>query len=134
MSDSSLADGPKGWTSSSRTMRPLGLPANVASTSTEDSVSASSCSWAAILPAEAKSRTSTLLFLRTRPNLMSAMSSMLFPDQSSGLSRTEVSPRSGDRSGPASTFGYPRLPTKTPGGELPCSSAASTSRTLLHWE
>lgn len=99
------ADGPKGSTLSSRMTRPLGFWAKEASTSTGRSVSASSCTLSTMRPYFRKSVASMRYFPRTRRNLKSTISSMLLPTQRSGVPMMEVSPNSGGRSGPMSTFG-----------------------------
>src|ERR1035441_7543758 len=47
------------------------------------------------------------------------MVSMGLPSHSSGVSRIVVSPYWAGTIGPIETFGYPSLPTKTPGGDDP---------------
>src|SRR5712692_3520831 len=44
---------------------------------------------------------------------------MGLPSHSSGVSSIAVSPNRGGTIGPIETFGYPSLPTKTPGGDDP---------------
>src|SRR5437764_1471810 len=53
------------------------------------------------------------------------MSSIGWPTQDSGESRICVSPWIGGTKGPTNTLGYPKRPTKTPGGEAPSSSKRS---------
>ena len=56
---------------------------------------------------------------------METMSSMVLPSHSSGVSRISVSPWTGGTKGPTKTLGYPKRPTKTPGGEAPSRSMRS---------
>ena len=107
VNSSILADGPKGWTSSSRMILPEGFCEKAASTSTGFSVNASSWTLSTILPPFLKSVASILYFPLTSLNLKSTISSMDFPVHSSGLSMTDVSPNSGGSNGPMSTLGYP---------------------------
>ena len=83
----------------------MGFSVKLASTSTGLSVRASSWTPSTILPAFRKSFASILYLPRTSLNLMSVMSSMVFPIHISGVSRIVVSPNSGGRRGPMSTFG-----------------------------
>ena len=103
--DSILAEGPKGCTSSSRMILPLGFCVKDASMSTGLSVSASSWTLSTILPYFRKSVASIRYFPRTSLNLKSTISSMVLPIHISGLSMTVVSPNSGGRRGPMSTLG-----------------------------
>ena len=129
-----LAEGPKGWTSSSSTILPRGFWVNDVSTSTGLSARASSWTPSTILPYFRKSVASILYFPLTRRNLKSTISSIDFPTHISGRSMTAVSPNSGGSRGPMSTLGYPYLPTNTDGGLEPARSLASIMGMVLCWE
>ncbi|OQB35058.1 MAG: hypothetical protein BWY05_01471 [Euryarchaeota archaeon ADurb.Bin165] len=125
--------GPKGECSSLNEY-PVGTSLKAASLSTELSESAISCSWDTNLLWISVVLTSRLP--RTRLRRYPIISSWdLCPGiQSSGVSYTTVSPCSGVIRGPAYTFGYPALPMKMEGGELPSSSVPIGTDLLFNVE
>src|SRR5208283_773492 len=63
------------------------------------------------------------------------MVSMGLPSHSSGVSSMVVSPYRAGTIGPIETFGYPSLPTKTPGGDDPAmtSEYAASPTLAIDW-
>src|SRR6267143_597822 len=119
------ADGPNGWTLSSRTTRPRGFRSNPTSTSAGYVPRASSRVRSTIRPPRSTSNTCTRCIPRTNVDRNRTMSSMERPTHCSGASRIWVSPWTGGTRGPTNTFGYPNRPTNTPGGEDPSRSIRS---------
>src|SRR6267143_3149437 len=119
------ADGPNGWTLSSRTTRPRGFRSNPTSTSAGYVPRASSRVRSTIRPPRSTSNTCTRCIPRTNVDRNRTMSSMERPTHCSGASRIWVSPWTGGTRGPTNTFGYPNRPTNTPGGEDPSRSNRS---------
>src|SRR5438093_465616 len=119
------AEGPNGWTLSSRTTRPWGFLENPTSTSAGEVPRASSRVCSTIRPAPSTSCTWTRCIPRTSCDRKWTMSSIEWPIHASGASRICVSPWTGGTSGPTKTFGYPNRPTKTPGGDDPSISTRS---------
>src|SRR3989442_6336899 len=119
------AEGPNGWTLSSRTTRPCGFRENPTWRPAGDVPSASSRVCFTIRPPPSTSCTWTRCITRTSCDRKWTISSIEWPTHASGASRICVSPWTGGTSGPTQTFGYPNRPTKTPGGDDPSISTRS---------
>src|SRR3989475_463532 len=119
------AEGPNGWTLSSRTTRPCGFRENPTSTSAGDVPKASARVCSTIRPPPSTSCTWTRCIPRTSCDRKWTISSIEWPTHASGASRICVSPWTGGTSGPTKTVGYPNRQTKTPGGEDPSISTRS---------
>src|SRR6266516_2532835 len=88
---------------------------------------ATSCKDSINLPPFRASETFALLYPRSKLYLKSTISSKPLPIHHSGVSRISVSPEIDGTIGPTETFGYPNLPTKTPGGLDPAMDFKSNS-------
>ena len=95
------ADGPKGWISSLRNMEPWGFLVRMSSTSTGLTASASSRVAWMVFPASLNFRTCTRCLPRMSIERKATISSIVFPNHSSGRSNMAVSSCTGGTSGPA---------------------------------